>query len=461
MSENVEYDGTPVVSIDGLTRLFGKVTALDDPMFSFGHFLKSTSLRTKVAVAQQFPWFGTLRARGELAAADADGGHLSVAVVAVVRAEALLLDREPGLASRYDRESESTAGVGLGGARVEVACDSRAGHGPIALVPHGPRDLSEARKRDLDDDLTVRSRRHEDEHLAARFRLRLRLDPQIPRRDGDGAEPTLPVRDDLDRLGGVAGPQLDGHTDRRPAGGVGDPSADAPDAGRLPIWSEADPGTDALLSGKFVLYPMLFGPVALGRDADPEIGPDLLRGSLPPIPGARRRQRDPELPQLVGDRPGTGRRPHHLDPSARYRRMGVGVQDVPHRGPRAEVGPDVEIEVLRAAVAKIGYSIEEIGDGEDRVPVTERYAQEVRDQRRNFIGAASLLALYLLVLLFVTYMALRCRSTFPRLVAAGMGLCLFTYVFINVAMVTGLVPVVGVPLPLVSYGGTSMLTITF
>jgi rod shape determining protein RodA len=60
--------------------------------------------------------------------------------------------------------------------------------------------------------------------------------------------------------------------------------------------------------------------------------------------------------------------------------------------------------------------------------------------------------------LFITYMALRCRSTFARLVAAGMGLCLFTYVFINVAMVTGLVPVVGVPLPLVSYGGTSMLT---
>ena len=79
-------------------------------------------------------------------------------------------------------------------------------------------------------------------------------------------------------------------------------------------------------------------------------------------------------------------------------------------------------------------------------------------EEMGFIGAASLLALYLLVLLFITYMALRCRSTFPRLVAAGMGLCLFTYVFINVAMVTGLVPVVGVPLPLVSYGGTSMLT---
>jgi rod shape determining protein RodA len=79
-------------------------------------------------------------------------------------------------------------------------------------------------------------------------------------------------------------------------------------------------------------------------------------------------------------------------------------------------------------------------------------------EEMGFIGAVGLLALYLLALVFITYMALRCRSIFARLVAAGMGLTLFTYVFINVAMVTGLVPVVGVPLPLVSYGGTSMLT---
>ncbi len=79
-------------------------------------------------------------------------------------------------------------------------------------------------------------------------------------------------------------------------------------------------------------------------------------------------------------------------------------------------------------------------------------------EEMGFLGAIGLLALYLLVLMFITYMALRCRGTFQRLVAAGMGLCLFAYVFINVAMVTGLVPVVGVPLPLVSYGGTSMLT---
>ena len=79
-------------------------------------------------------------------------------------------------------------------------------------------------------------------------------------------------------------------------------------------------------------------------------------------------------------------------------------------------------------------------------------------EEMGFLGAMLLLALYLLALLFIAYMALRCRSSFARLAAAGMGLSLFAYVFINVAMVTGLVPVVGVPLPLVSYGGTSMLT---
>jgi rod shape determining protein RodA len=79
-------------------------------------------------------------------------------------------------------------------------------------------------------------------------------------------------------------------------------------------------------------------------------------------------------------------------------------------------------------------------------------------EEMGFIGAVVLLTLYLLTLLFITYMALRCSSIFAKLMAAGVGLTLFAYVFINVAMVTGIVPVVGVPLPLVSYGGTSMLT---
>ena len=57
---------------------------------------------------------------------------------------------------------------------------------------------------------------------------------------------------------------------------------------------------------------------------------------------------------------------------------------------RAKIGPDVDVEGLKAAVAKIGYSIDEIGESDERPNVTERYAEEVRDQRRNFIGAASL-----------------------------------------------------------------------
>lgn len=82
-------------------------------------------------------------------------------------------------------------------------------------------------------------------------------------------------------------------------------------------------------------------------------------------------------------------------------------------------------------------------------------------EEMGFIGAAILLGLYLFVILSITYMALRCRSPFARLMAGGIGITMFVYVFINVAMVMGLVPVVGIPLPLVSYGGTSMLTLMF
>jgi rod shape determining protein RodA len=82
-------------------------------------------------------------------------------------------------------------------------------------------------------------------------------------------------------------------------------------------------------------------------------------------------------------------------------------------------------------------------------------------EEMGFVGSLGLLAVYLLVLLAIIFMALRCRSQFARLVSAGVGITMFVYVFINVAMVMGLVPVVGVPLPLVSYGGTSMITLMF
>jgi rod shape determining protein RodA len=56
---------------------------------------------------------------------------------------------------------------------------------------------------------------------------------------------------------------------------------------------------------------------------------------------------------------------------------------------------------------------------------------------------------------------LRSRTHFGRLLGLGITINFFLYVFINTAMVMGLIPVVGVPLPLISYGGTAMLTVMF
>jgi rod shape determining protein RodA len=57
--------------------------------------------------------------------------------------------------------------------------------------------------------------------------------------------------------------------------------------------------------------------------------------------------------------------------------------------------------------------------------------------------------------------ALRCRSHFGRLLGLGIVANFSLYIFINTAMVMGLIPVVGVPLPLISYGGTAMLAVMF
>ena len=77
----------------------------------------------------------------------------------------------------------------------------------------------------------------------------------------------------------------------------------------------------------------------------------------------------------------------------------------------------------------------------------------------GFVGAIAVLALFLLVILLGLAVAMRAPSQFGRLLAVGIVLNLFIYVAINVSMVTGLIPVVGVPLPLISYGGTAMLTL--
>ncbi|HGG58830.1 MAG TPA: rod shape-determining protein RodA [Gammaproteobacteria bacterium] len=77
----------------------------------------------------------------------------------------------------------------------------------------------------------------------------------------------------------------------------------------------------------------------------------------------------------------------------------------------------------------------------------------------GLIGALSLFALYLLITLRGLYIAWRAEETYSRLLAASLSMTFFIYFFVNVGMVSGLLPVVGVPLPLVSYGGTSIVTL--
>jgi rod shape determining protein RodA len=79
----------------------------------------------------------------------------------------------------------------------------------------------------------------------------------------------------------------------------------------------------------------------------------------------------------------------------------------------------------------------------------------------GMVGALVLLALFTLVLVWGFSIALRCQHHFGRLVALGVTAMMFLYVFINTAMVMGLLPVVGVPLPLVSNGGTAMVSVMF
>ncbi len=77
----------------------------------------------------------------------------------------------------------------------------------------------------------------------------------------------------------------------------------------------------------------------------------------------------------------------------------------------------------------------------------------------GLLGGLSLLALYVFVIGRGLYIATQAQDTYSRLLAGSISLTFLVYVFVNTAMVTGLIPVVGVPLPLVSFGGTSMVTL--
>ncbi|MFZ5593216.1 MAG: rod shape-determining protein RodA [Pseudomonadota bacterium] len=83
----------------------------------------------------------------------------------------------------------------------------------------------------------------------------------------------------------------------------------------------------------------------------------------------------------------------------------------------------------------------------------------VLSEEFGLIGILVVLAIYLFIVLRGLYIAAQAHDTFTRLLAGSLTLTFSMYIFVNIGMVTALLPVVGVPLPLISYGGTSMVTV--
>ena len=82
----------------------------------------------------------------------------------------------------------------------------------------------------------------------------------------------------------------------------------------------------------------------------------------------------------------------------------------------------------------------------------------VLSEEFGLLGVAIVLAIYGFVVARGMYIAMNAQETFGRLLGGGLVMTFFVYVFVNIGMVSGLMPVVGLPLPLISYGGTSMVT---
>lgn len=90
---------------------------------------------------------------------------------------------------------------------------------------------------------------------------------------------------------------------------------------------------------------------------------------------------------------------------------------------------------------------------------TTDFIFSVLSEEFGLVGVIALLALYLFVIGRGLYIASQAQDNFGRLVAASLTMTLFVYVFVNIGMVSGLLPVVGLPLPLISYGGSALVTL--
>ena len=77
----------------------------------------------------------------------------------------------------------------------------------------------------------------------------------------------------------------------------------------------------------------------------------------------------------------------------------------------------------------------------------------------GLIGVAILFAVYFAIIMRILFISLNCFHNYGRLLAGGLALSFFVYVFVNAGMVSGILPVTGIPLPFMSYGGTAIITL--
>jgi rod shape determining protein RodA len=79
-------------------------------------------------------------------------------------------------------------------------------------------------------------------------------------------------------------------------------------------------------------------------------------------------------------------------------------------------------------------------------------------EESGFVGALAVIFLFLAICCYFFWAASEARIRFAKLMCCGLGTLIFLHVFVNIAMVMGLIPIVGIPLPFLSYGGNSMIT---
>ncbi|MES1223276.1 MAG: rod shape-determining protein RodA, partial [Bacteroidota bacterium] len=139
------------------------------------------------------------------------------------------------------------------------------------------------------------------------------------------------------------------------------------------------------------------------------------------------------------------------------------VKDDPAKAAKKKEAGDYNVKQSKIAIGSGGFL------GKGLLKGTQTRNEFVPEQRTDFIfctigegfgfvGSLIFLSLYLMTLIRIIIIAERQRSTFSRCFAYGLAAVIFFHIVINIGMTVGLMPVIGIPLPLVSYGGTSLLT---